>query len=240
MVREWQDGDCLSVDCYSPSPVWGKWQGACMGAVEMDDILDLSAAAVAKTVNPSVWLLSLDEVRTGGGCEDCRAIGDCAHIYAAFAKKCMAAVRRHSPGAEMYVWNDMVDPWCLSATSRKGAYAGLYSGMRGVWDLLPRDLGIAYWREDSRGQGLPFFSKRGHRILVACYYDAATLDGSLVWARMALDTPGADGIMYCTWMDRWMLLGDWGEAMKSLAGTVRDRQKKNGHADRPCGDQPKK
>lgn len=216
-----KEGDELSVDCYSPSPVWGKWQGACMGAVEMDEILEKSAAAVAKSVDPSVWLLGLDEVRTGGGCEDCRAIGDCAHIYAAFAKKCMAAVRRHSPRAQMYVWNDMVDPWCLSSTSRKGFYAGLYSGMKGVWDILPRDFGIAYWRDDSRDKGMPFFSKRGRRILVACYYDAKSLDGSVVWAKKALETPGADGIMYCTWCDKWELLGDWGDEMKRMAEEAR-------------------
>ena len=87
-----KDGDEILVDCYCPFPVWGKWQGACLGAVEMDALIEESAAAVAEVVKPRVWLLSMDEVRTGGGCEDCRAIGDMAHVYAAFVKK--GAVRR--------------------------------------------------------------------------------------------------------------------------------------------------
>lgn len=214
-----KDGDELVVDCYSPFPVYGKWQGACMGAVEMDAILEASAAAVAKAVKPGVWLLALDEVRTGGGCEDCLAIGDMAHVYAAFAKKCMAAVRRHADRPEFYVWNDMVDPYCLSNTSRKGEYVALYSKMKGVWDLLPRDLGIAYWRVDSREKGLPFFARRGHPVMIGAYYDAGNLDSSVEWAKTALGTPGVNGgIMYCTWCDKWDLLGAFGDEMHRLSG----------------------
>ena len=213
-----KDGDELLVDCYCPFPVYDKWQSACMGAVEMDAILDASAAAVERAVRPNVWLIALDEVRTGGGCEDCLAIGDMAHIYAAFAKKCMAAVRRYAKSPEFYVWNDMVDPYCLSNASRKGEYVALYSKMKGVWDLLPRDLGIAYWRVDSREKGLPFFSKRGHSIMIGAYYDANNLDSSVEWAKAALGTPGVrGGIMYCTWCDKWELLGAFGDKMRQLS-----------------------
>ena len=213
-----KDGDELLVDCYCPFPVHGKWQSACMGAVEMDDILDKSAAAVAAAVRPDVWLLALDEVRTGGGCEDCLAVGDMAHVYAAFAKKCMAAVRRHAKNPEFYVWNDMVDPYCLSNTSRKGEYVALYSKMKGVWDLLSRDLGIACWRVDSREKGLPFFARRGHPIMIGAYYDAKDLKSSVEWAKVALGTPGVKGgIMYCTWCDKWNLLGAFGDEMKRLS-----------------------
>lgn len=213
-----KDGDEILVDCYCPFPVYGKWQSACMGAVEMDAILDASAAAVENAVKPNVWLLALDEVRSGGGCEDCLAIGDMAHVYAAFAKKCMATVRRHAKNPEFYVWNDMVDPYCLSNASDKGEYVALYSKMQGVWDLLPRDLGIACWRVDSRDKALPFFSQRGHPIMVGAYYDAKNLDSSVRWAKAALGTTGVKGgIMYCTWCDKWDLLGAFGDKMRQLS-----------------------
>lgn len=221
-----KDGDEILADCYCPFPVWGKWQGACLGAVEMDAAIEESAAAVAEVVKPQVWLLSMDEVRTGGGCEDCLAVGDMAHVYAAFAKKCMAAVRRRSPDAEFFIWNDMVDPYCLSAVSRKGEYCALYSRMKGVWDLLPKDIGIAYWRLDDRDRGLSFFSKRGHPILAAAYYDAKTLDGCVKWAEAALATPTADGIMYCTWGDRWDLLAEFGDEMKRINAQRERRERK--------------
>lgn len=221
-----KEGGEIIVDCYCPFPVWGKWQGACLGAVEMNGLIEESAAAVAETVKPRVWLLSLDEVRTGGGCKDCTAIGDMAHVYAAFVKKCMAAVRRRSPNAEFFIWNDMVDPYCLSAVSRKGEYCALYSRISGVWDLLPKDIGIAYWRLDDRDRGLSFFSRRGHRILAAAYYDAKTLNGSVKWAEAALATPSADGIMYCTWGDRWNLLAEFGDEMKRISREAKSENKR--------------
>ena len=49
----------------------------------MDAMIEESAAAVAEMVKPQVWLLAMDEVRTGGGCEDCRAIGDSAALAVA-------------------------------------------------------------------------------------------------------------------------------------------------------------
>ena len=56
---------------------------ACLGAVEMNAMIEESAAAVVEMVKPQVWLLAMDEVRTGGGCEDCRAIGDSAELAVA-------------------------------------------------------------------------------------------------------------------------------------------------------------
>ena len=222
-----KEGEEIVVDCYAPFPVWGKWQGACMAAQEMDSILQSSVSAVQKAIAPSVWLLGLDEVRTGGGCEDCRAIGDMAHVYAAFVKKCMAAVRKRSPKAEVYLWNDMVDPYCMPDKSGEGRYAALYSGMKGVWDLLPRDLGIACWRIDSREKGLPFFAERGHSIMIGAYYDANNLDSSVEWAKIALDTPGVKGgIMYCTWCNKWDLLGAFGDEMKRIATEAKSGDKR--------------
>ena len=88
----------------------------------------------------------------------------------------------------------------------------------GAWDLLPRDLGIACWRIDSREKCLPFFSQRGHPIMVGAYYDANNLDSSVEWAKAALGTPGAKGgIMYCTWCDKWGLLGAFGDEKRRLS-----------------------
>lgn len=206
-----KDGDELSVDCYCVFPTWGKWVSACMAAPELDPIMEASAAAVAKELNPRLWMLSYDEVRMGGGCADCRRIGDMAHIYAERVKKSMALIRRFRPDAEIMIWNDMVDPFCMKDG---GANAGMFSSMKGVWDLLPPDLGIAYWTYGEREKGMAFFSKAGRRILVCAYYDEKVLKHSLEWADLALRTPGTDGIAYCTWGGNWVLLGAFGDMVR--------------------------
>ena len=72
-------------------------------------------------------------------------------------------VRKHRPDAEIYVWNDLVDPHSLQD---EGKNAQMYSSMKGVWDLLPPDLGIGYWTYGPREEGMKYFSERGRRQLV--------------------------------------------------------------------------
>ena len=63
--------------------------------------------------------------------------------------------------------------------------------------------------------------------IVVC--DAKTLDGCIKWAEAALATPTADGIMYCTWGDRWNLLAEFGDEMKRINA---QRNGKNGNEKR--------
>ena len=209
-----REGDEIAVDCYCSFPTWGKWASACMAAPELDPIMEASAAAVARELNPRIWFLSYDEVRTGGGCTDCRRIGDMAHIYAACVKRSMAIIRRHRPDAEIMIWNDMVDPFYMNDG---GANAGMYSSMKGVWDLLPPDLGIGYWTYGTREKGMAFFSGQGRHLLVCAYYDEKVLKRSLDWADLAVRTPGVIGIVYCTWGENWELLGAFGDMVRRKA-----------------------
>ena len=203
-----KEGDEITVDCYASFPVWGRWVSACMAAEELPSIIERSAAKVAEILKPKVWLLSFDEVRSGGGCEDCRREGDMAHVYAGLCVKAMRIVRRHCPDAEFYLWNDLVDPF---AQPDEGLSTQLYSSLKGVWDLLPKDLGIAYWTYQWKEDGLKFFARQGRNILIGAYYDERELKRSLEWMELARTMPGVTGIMYCTWRNKWELLGEFGD-----------------------------
>ena len=117
------------------------------------------------------------------------------------------------------LWNDMVDPFYMADKIKN---AGLYSSMDGVWDLLPRDIGIGYWTYGTREKGMEFFSKRGHPLLACGYYDEKELKRSPVWADLALKTPGTVGIVYCTWGDNWKLLGEFGDMAREKARAARE------------------
>jgi len=120
----------------------------------------------------------------------------------------MEIVRACRPDAEIYLWNDMVDPHYLKDDGRN---AGLYSTMKGVWDLLPSDLGIGYWTYGCREKGVDFFVRQKRKLLLCAYYDEKRLERSLDWISLARRTPGVTGIMYCTWAGNWDLLGDFGD-----------------------------
>ena len=112
------------------------------------------------------------------------------------------------------IWNDMVDPFYMVDN---GENAGLYSSMKGVWDLLPDDIGIGYWTYRTKEKGMPYFSGQKRPLLVCAYYDEKVLKHSLEWADLALRTPGTVGIVYCTWGCNWKLLGEFGDMAKRKA-----------------------
>lgn len=118
-----------------------------------------------------------------------------------------AMIRAANPQAQVYVWSDTFDP-------NHNAVAKYYlidGSFEGTWDYIPKDLIIGCWNMDERDQCLGFFSKRGHRTLAAAYYDADDLENSKDWLRSLDQTPGATGIMYTTWENKYGLLGAFGD-----------------------------
>lgn len=212
-----REGDELLVDCYASFPTHGKWISACMAGPEVFEIMDRSAAAIAHDLNPKLWFLSFDEVRIGGGCANCQKIGDMAHVYARCVTNAMATIRTYRPDADIYIWNDMVDPEC----QKDGGWSqGLYSPITGVWNLLPKDLGIACWTTN-RESALRFATACGHKTFIAGYYGRKTMKADREWVRHAKTLPGCDcrGMMYTQWGQGFAKLEEFAEA-------VRDEEKK--------------
>ena len=51
----------------------------------------------------------------------------------------------------------------------------------------------------------------GFKTLAGAYYDAHTLENPKGWLEALDGTPGAVGIMYTTWQDKYTLLGPFGD-----------------------------
>ena len=211
-----REDDELLVDCYASFPTHGKWTSVCMAGPEVFEIMDRSAAAIASDLCPRLWLLSFDEVRAGGGCANCRAIGGMDRIYARCVGKAMAIVRRNCPDADIYVWNDMVDPEC----QKNGGWSqGLYSPIRGVWDLLPPGLGIACWTSN-RESALRFATEQGRKTFIAGYYGRTTMDVDRDWVRLSKAIPNCDcrGMMYTQWGQGFSRLEEFAAAVREEEG----------------------
>jgi hypothetical protein len=82
-------------------------------------------------------------------------------------------------------------------------------------------MGIVTWYYERRALSLPFFSKLGLRTLAGAYYDADTLDNPRGWMEELAKTPGAQGIMYTTWLNKYALLGDFGKLASAPVTTSR-------------------
>ncbi|MGA2859368.1 MAG: hypothetical protein ABSE40_21070 [Candidatus Sulfotelmatobacter sp.] len=150
----------------------------------------------------------MDEVRIGGFCEACKGRHlTMAQILGDSVTRQYEMIRAANPQAQVYVWSDMFDP-------NHNAVAKYYlidGSFEGTWNYLPKDIIMACWNGDERDPCLGFFSKLGHHTLAAAYYDADDLQNPKDWLNSLDRTPGATGIMYTTWENKYELLGAFGD-----------------------------
>ncbi len=81
------------------------------------------------------------------------------------------------------------------------------------WEGLPGDLVLMNWNGGKRAESLAFYSGRGHRQLIAGYYDSG--DGAAsarAEVEAGREVPGFLGLMYTTWRR------DYGEVEACAAG----------------------
>jgi hypothetical protein len=72
---------------------------------------------------------------------------------------------------------------------------------------------IANWNGGKPRESLKFFAERGHRQIIAGYYDAD--DNFAKWDEGARDIPGVFGFMYTTWQNRYDDLERYGRLLQS-------------------------
>jgi hypothetical protein len=51
--------------------------------------------------------------------------------------------------------------------------------------------------------------------MAGSYYDADNLDNPKSWLKALDETPGASGILYTTWLNKYDLLGDFGDLVSN-------------------------
>ncbi len=200
------DGERLRVSWYHSMLINDSQVPVCMAEPELYDIFDHEAALLAERLHPRRVLLSMDEVRMGGTCRACRGrnmgelLGECV-------TKQEEIIRRHIPGAQVYVWSDMLDP----NHNAHGNYYLVDGDFTGSWKHVPKDLVIAVWGGEPREKSLRFFADQGFETLIACYYDADDLSSVKGWLHLAQQTPHVRGFMYTPWQRKYALLPAFGE-----------------------------
>ena len=203
-----KDGQRLRVDYYHGMAINRGQVSICMSEEEVYDIWSKQAELIQRHLAPKRWLLSMDEIRAGGSCRACKQrrlsmaeiLGDCI-------TRQMQIIRQNNPEAEIYAWSDMLDP----NHNAHGDYYLVDGDYTGSWNYVPKDLHIVCWYHKLRQESLKHFSSLGFKTLAGAYYDGDTLDNPRDWLEALEKTPGAEGIMYTTWQNKYDLLGPFGD-----------------------------
>lgn len=203
-----REGDRLRVSYYHGFSINDGQTTVCMAEPKVYDIWRDQARRMHAALAPPRYVLSMDEIREGGTCQACRG-RNMGELLGQCLTRQFQVLREVNPKVDVWVWSDMLDP---NHNARANYYLvdGDYTGS---WKHVPKEMGIVCWYYARRAQSLPFFSQLGFRTLAGAYYDADTLDNPRGWLEELDKTPGAQGILYTTWQNKYQLLPDFAKLL---------------------------
>ena len=100
--------------------------------------------------------------------------------------------------SDVYVWSDMFDPFHNAVKD----YYLVRGDLAGSWDGLDKRVVVANWNFGKRDESLKFFADRGHKQVIAGYYDGKP-EQIRTWMESARKVDGVVGVMYTTWRQKY-------------------------------------
>ncbi len=206
-----KDGQALRVSWYHPVPVHGGQLMCCLSDPKVEAILRDQARRLNDLLQPKAFLMSHDEIRVANWCKACKdrhlTPGE---LLAENARRCTRILKSLNPKAELLIWSDMFDPHHNAIKN----YYLVDGSLEGAWKGLSPDITILNWNGGKAKESLGFFAQRGHRQVIAGYYDVDDLSGFTNWDKAAHGIPRIEGFMYTTWQNKYGLLERYGEALR--------------------------
>lgn len=188
-----KEGTRLRVSWYHPAVIYDGQVSACVAEQpRMNDLLADEARRVREMFPAAGYMMSHDEYRTLGWCGACDKSGKSpGQLIAENARYCAGLLKP----ATAYVWNDMFDPHHNAVGEPYYLVKGSWAG---AWDGLDKDVVVVNWNYGKRDASLKFFADRGHRQVIAGFYES--LDRTPKWLESASKVKGVVGVMYTTWV----------------------------------------
>jgi hypothetical protein len=185
------DGTKLRVSWYHPAIIYDGQVSACPSEPATMELLADQAKRVKEAFGARAYMMSHDEFRTMNWDEACMKRNmDAGQILADNVKQCAKLLE----GSRVYVWSDMFDPYHNAVKD----YYLVRGDLSGSWEGLDPSVVIVNWNFGKRDQSLKFFADRGHRQIIAGYYDAKPQQVKQ-WLESANKVKGVEGVMYTTW-----------------------------------------
>ncbi|HUS81570.1 MAG TPA: hypothetical protein VM283_09905 [Armatimonadota bacterium] len=209
------DGQRLRVSFYQPAIIGSHQVTCCLSEPQVYQILDDQIRRIEDLLHPSAWFMSHDEIRCANWCQACqdRAMTP-GQLLADNVRRCTEIIRAINPDARIGVWSDMFDPYHNAHDN----YYLVNGTWEGSWEGLDPDVIIADWYFKPREQNLPWFAGRGHKQILAGYYDNSSFY-TPQWLADAqrLNAP-VIGVIYTTWRSGYDDLERWAQAVWGGAG----------------------
>ena len=199
-AKSMPDGMRLRVSFYHAITMGDGQVMICPSEPKTVELLRDEARRVHAAWGAKGYFMSHDEIRVLNWDESCvRRHLDAGAILADNVRTCTQILRQINPGGDIYVWSDMFDP---GHNAHKDYYL-VRGDLAGSWVGLDKDVIIGAWDFGGRDQSLKWFADRGHRQIIAGYYDAAPEQLKL-WIDSARKIPGILGVIYTTWKHKYV------------------------------------
>lgn len=191
------DGARLLVSCFHGATVHAHQAMICPSEPKTVELLRDQAVRMHKAWGAKGYMMSHDEIRTLNWCDACqRRKLTPGEIIADNVRQCIGILREVNPGGRIYVWSDMFDP---NHNAVPGPCYFVNGDLRGSWEGLDPGVIVVPWYFEKRAESLKFFAERGHRQIIAGYYDADPRR-ILGWLSAAKAAPKSVlGVMFTTW-----------------------------------------
>ncbi len=193
------DGTRLRVSFYHPMIIYGGSVMIALSEPKTMEMLRDQAERVHKLWNAHGYVMQHDEIRIMNWDQASmdRKL-DAGQILADNIKQCTKILQKVNPAGNIYVWSDMFDPF----HNAHDKYYLVRGNLANSWDGLDPKVIILNWNGGKAAESLKFFADRGHRTIIAGYYDAPVdqLDG---WLKATREAGGVDGVMYTTWQNNF-------------------------------------
>ena len=211
-VKGIEDGVRLRVSFYHPHKVYEEQICACVSEPAFVDLLKRQAGDVTRVFPAQSYMMQHDEWRVMNWCGACqkRALTP-GQVAADNVRVCTDLLRAVAPKSRVLVWSDMFDPH----HNARDRYYLVNGDLTGSWDGLSKEVILVNWNSGKAAESLKFFAERGHKQLIAGYYDGP-LDNTRKWLRTAKETKveGIIGVMFTTWHHNYEQL----EAFANMLG----------------------
>ncbi len=189
------DGTRLRISYYHAATVHEDQAMICPSEPKTVELLRDQARRMHAAWGAKGYMMSHDEIRVFNWCDACQRRGlDAGALLADNVRTCIGLLNETNPGGRIYVWSDMFDP---HHNAHKDYYL-VRGDLTGSWAGLTPDVVLLQWNFDHRDESLKWFADRGHRQVIAGYYDAAP-EQVRDWLKSADKAGGVLGVMYTTW-----------------------------------------
>jgi len=207
-----RDGQRLRVSYYHTVVIYDGQVSGCLRSDELFGYMEKSVRLLKEYFGAKKYFMSHDELRVAGQCGLCRdGRSTAGQVLAENVRRCAAMIRRVEPHAEIFVWSDMFDPHHNAVDK----YYLVGSSLAGSWEGLDPAIRIANWNAGHRDESLAWFAGRGHKQILAAYYDTGDVRGELEgWLGSAAKVKGVEGVIYTTWQNQYKDVEAFAEVLR--------------------------